>query len=135
MTDPFASGPIGITLAWLATSGMLIYATVSLFTILFAKDDIARPFKIWLTLCLLFLAPVRYVVFLAIAGASFPWHSVSAFINSFILALYIPVVFGLLFFVGVPVSTVYSVRGTKRRTEIRWGGAGDWRRLGCRTLV
>ena len=68
MPDPFASGPIATTLAWLATFGFFVYAAVALLSFLFEKKDIARPFKLWLVLCLAFLAPARYIFFQIIAA-------------------------------------------------------------------
>ena len=126
MADPFASGPIATTLAWLATVGTLAYAGVFLFGFLVEKKDMARPFKIWLVLCLAFLTPARYIFFQIVASETFAVQSFSAFFSTFILALYVPIVFGVLYFIGIgiPLGVTVLVLGDEdRRDAGRYVGA------------
>lgn len=119
MSDPFASGPIALTLAWLATGGVFIYAALGLLKFLLDKADAARPFKVWLVLCLAALAPARYIFFQAIAGLTFPFQSFSGFLLSFILVLYVPLVFGVLYLVGIgiPVGVTILVLGDEENRD------------------
>lgn len=134
MDDPFASGPIATTLAWLVTVGTLATAIVGLISFLADKKDMARPFKLWLVLCLLFLAPGRYIFFQLVAAEAFVVQSFSAFFASFILALYVPIVFGILYFIGIgiPLALTILVLGDEERRDAgRYVGAAVVLPIAC----
>jgi len=126
MDDPFGSGWIALTLAWLAVVGSLLYALGSLVAFLFEKKDMARPFKLWLVLCLAFLAPTRYVFFQFVLGESYMVQSWFGFFSSFLLGLYVPIVFGILYLIafGLPLGVTLLVLGDEdRRDAGRYIGA------------
>lgn len=126
MDDPFGSGWIALTLAWLAVVGSLLYALGSLVAFLFEKKDMARPFKLWLVLCLALLAPTRYVFFQFVLGESYMVQSWFGFFSSFLLGLYVPIVFGILYLIafGLPLGFTLLVLGDEdRRDAGRYIGA------------
>lgn len=126
MDDPFGSGWVAITLAWLVTGGSLAYALTSLISFLVEKKGMARPFKIWLVLCLAFLAPTRYIFFQLVLGESYMVQSWFGFFSSFLLAIYIPIIFGILYFIGLglPLGVTLLVLGDEdRRGAGRYVGA------------
>lgn len=134
MDDPFASGPLATTLAWLVTVGTLAPALVGLIGFLVEKADMARPFKLWLVLCLLFIAPGRYIFFQLVTAETFVVQSFAAFFASFILALYVPIVFGVLFFIGIGIPlalTILVLGDDKRRDAGRYVGAAVVLPIAC----
>lgn len=52
-------------------------------------------------ICLLFLSPARYLLFQCILGFSYIVQSWRALFSTFWLSLYVPIVFGILYFIGV----------------------------------
>lgn len=126
MPDPFASGPIALTLAWLVTAGSLFAAAGKLIGFLLEKGDMARPFKLWFVLCFFLLSPARYIFFLLIAGETFAVQSIGAFFNAMVLVFYVPIVFGLLCLIGAvlpAILTLVVLGDEERRDTGRYIGA------------
>lgn len=67
-----------------------------------AKNSrVSLIFTIWFLICFLYLSPYRYNLFQMILATSYPWQSLSAFFNSIVLVLYVPIIF----FIHLAVST------------------------------
>lgn len=117
-TDPFASATFSLVLSWISAFPVLIAAVAMPFTTFGKELRGYRTLVIWFGLCLLALSPARYLFFLFVAGSSYIFQSWGAFFSVFILAFYVPIVFGLLYFLGagVPFLAVSTVIG--KREEI-----------------
>ncbi|MEX1185824.1 MAG: hypothetical protein WEA80_04485 [Gemmatimonadaceae bacterium] len=110
-SEPFASSTVSLILAW-------IFAVPALFGILAgamgllleqAEDEIPRWFVLWIMLCILVFSPFRYFVLQLIIATAFPVQSVGAFLSLLLLSLYIPIVFGLLYGIGIVLPLFVSV--------------------------
>ena len=101
--DPFTSSTFSLVLSWIAAIPILLAAATIPFTTVGKEFRGYRTLFIWFGLCLLALSPARYLFFLFIVGGSYIFQSWGAFFSAFPLAFYVPIVFGLLYFIGVGV--------------------------------
>src|SRR4051794_24802029 len=101
--EPFASSTISLVLAWLFAMPALLGIAGAAINMLLAKADadIPRWFLVWVMLSIVVFSPFRYIILQLIIGSAYPVQSLRAFVSVFFLGLYVPVVFGLLYAVGV----------------------------------
>lgn len=114
--DHFASPVISQILTWIISIPLFIGLIVWTAKILFEKEEgVPRVFMIWLLLCLLLFSPLRYILFQVLVASVFPFQSISAFLATFALALYIPIVFGILYAIGLglPLLLILKITGDK----------------------
>ncbi len=110
--DPFASSTISTVLAWVVALPVILAALGAGIGMLFERtsDEIPRWFVVWLMLSLLILSPLRYMVLQIIVSSAYPTQSLRAFLSFFLLALYVPIVFGALYFVGLGLPLILTLR-------------------------
>jgi len=114
-SDPFASPMISQILTWTFSipliCGILIYPA----SVLFKKQEnvVFRIFFSWMLLCLLLLSPIRYILLQLLGAIAFPCQSFDGFLATFLLAIYIPIVFGILYAIGlgIPFLLIYLIVG------------------------
>lgn len=99
-------------LAWVAGVPTIVGLLIGAVGMLFERSDesVPRWFVFWLMLCVLIFSPFRYELLLLIIGTSYAVQSGHAFLTLVPLALYIPIVFGLLLFVGVGLPMLITLR-------------------------
>jgi hypothetical protein len=115
--DPFASPMISQILTWVFSIPLICGIIAWAVSVLFEKqEDLPRIFTIWLLICLLLFSPVRYIMLQLLAATAYPFQSIAGFLRSFILAMYVPIVFGLLYAIGlgVPVMLTILIAGKKQ---------------------
>jgi hypothetical protein len=110
--DPFASGLFSSVLAWLFCIPVILSLVAGALGMLFEKtdDQIPRWFIVWIVLCVVALSPFRYLALLTLIGTAYSVQSFGAFISVFPLAIYIPIVFGVLCGVGVVLPLLFTLR-------------------------
>jgi hypothetical protein len=64
---------------------------------------------IWIALCAVALSPFRYLLLQILVGTSYPFQSFSAAFTTLVLAIYIPLVFGLLLLIGMGIPALIIV--------------------------
>ncbi len=114
--DPFASSMISQVLTWVFSIPLICGIVVAAVGMLFEKQEgIPRIFTIWLLLCLLLFSPVRYILLQLLTATAYPFQSLSGFLSTFLLAIYVPIVFCLLYAIGlgVPLLLVVLIAGKK----------------------
>jgi hypothetical protein len=82
VSDPYASHTLSLILAWILAC-MIGLQTVCWICNCWTSAEragISRVWLVWVGLCVLALSPARYMFFLVIAIASFPFQSGSAFL-------------------------------------------------------
>jgi len=111
-SDPFASGWLSLLLAWIAAVPIIFGALGGGFSMLFARVDKAIPrwFVFWMALCIIVLSPLRYILLQLIVASAYPVQSVRAMFSTISLAFYVPIVFGLLFIIGVGLPLYLTLR-------------------------
>jgi hypothetical protein len=128
MTDAFESHSISLILAWLFSIPLLFFVVTSFFAPLFTKlEDIPKLLAFWFVLCLFVLGPTRYIILQLAVALAYPVQSFSAVLTTFLLALYMPIVFGILVIlgIGVPIFGATSIGGmTPPRRSFRLVAAG-----------
>ncbi len=97
----FDSNWFSLTLSWLFSIPILLSLIGWGIAIFIKHDNIPLYLTIWLGICVLVFSPARYLVFLTIAATSFPFQSFTAFIDSLILAIYVPIIYGILILIGI----------------------------------
>ena len=110
--DPFASGNLSSILSWVVTLPVILGCLFGGIGMLFERtdDEIPRWFVVWIMLCVLILSPLRYMLLQLIVASAYTVQSVGAFVSIFLLALYVPIVFGILYFVGLGLPLLLTLR-------------------------
>ncbi len=104
-------------LSWLLVTPTVIPLLVGAAGSLFVKfDGLPRLFSIWVALCLIFSGPFLYTLLQITVGLSYPVQSIWSLLSTLLLSFYIPIVFGLLFAVGLglPLLVVLVIAGGSR---------------------
>lgn len=119
--DPFASSILSTVLSWLLAISVLLILVGGILAAAFRP--VTARVKIlwaWMALCALALTPVRYMLFQVIAAMCYPWQSVRALLSTFILSLYVPIIFFLLVAVTilVPVFITFKIAGATERPPL-----------------
>ena len=109
----FESGIISSILAWLSALPLMLAAVAWVFTSFAKQEGIPRWFSIWMAVCLFIFSPARYLLFLIVAADCYAVQSWGAFFSVFLLVLYVPIVFGILYFIGVglPMCSLIPIFG------------------------
>ena len=108
--DPFASPLISQILTWIFSIPMICGILAWAVSMLFEKQEgVPRIFTVWLIICLLLFSPLRYILLQLLTAIAFPFQSVAGFLSTFLLAIYIPIVFGLLYAIGLGVPLLLTV--------------------------
>ena len=113
----FESSTFSAVLAWLLSVPLLLGAVGLVFTVFQRHEGIPRAFSIWLGLCLLIFSPARYMLFQVTLATCYMVQSFSAFVSTLILAMYVPIVFGLLYAIGIglPMLSLFPLLGRSER--------------------
>lgn len=119
--EVFESNMISQMLSWIICLPIII--GIIRFTLgLFAKqDNIPWGFSAWLGICLLVFSPARYLLFLVALASSYTVQSFSAFLSTFLLAIYFPFIFGILFFIGISLPMLPVMAILKDEERITFG--------------
>ena len=109
----FESGIISTILAWATALPLMLSAIIWIFTSFAKYEGIPRWFSAWLVSCIFIFSPARYMIFLLVAADCYLVQSWGAFLSVFPLALYVPIIFGLMLFlgVGIPMSSLSLIFG------------------------
>ncbi len=116
MLDPFASPMISQILTWIFSIPLIIGIIVWAVNMLFENQEgVPRIFIFWILICLILFSPVRYILLQLFTAIAFPFQNFSGFISTFLLAFYIPIVFGILYAIGlgVPLYLIIVIVGKK----------------------
>ena len=120
-TDYFESSTISTILSWIFAIPIFIGLILWTLQTLFDKfEGLPRIYLIWLFICIMFFSPFRYLVLQIILATSYGVQSWSAFFSMFLLVLYIPIVFGILYAVGfgLPLLANFWVTGLMRNKGV-----------------
>lgn len=112
----FQSHIISSILTWVFSIPLITGLIAASIGFLFEKQKgISRIFTIWLVICLIFLSPLRYIILQLFIATAFPFQELSSFLSTFLLAIYIPIVFGILYAIGlgVPFLLIALIAGMK----------------------
>ena len=109
--DIFQSNMFSLALSWIFAIPLLLGIIGWTLSIFSKNEGVPWLFSAWLGVCILFFSPARYLLFLVVLSSSYMVQSFGALISSFLLALYIPIVYGILAFIGVglPILAVSPV--------------------------
>ncbi|HNW73306.1 MAG TPA: hypothetical protein PKN44_06750 [Bacteroidales bacterium] len=123
-TDYFESSTFSLVLTWIFTIPVFIGLIVESGNLIFEKyDGLPKAYLVWFVLCILVLSPLRYLILQTILATSYVFQSWSAFLTIFILILYIPIIFGLLYAVGfsLPILINFWLSGLIKSDQITKG--------------
>lgn len=110
--DQFASPIISQILTWIISIPLIFGMLGVAVSMLFEKvEGVPRFFTIWLLICILLFSPFRYIMLQLLVGIAFPLQSINGFLLSFLLVIYIPIVFGLLYGIGfvIPIYLIIFI--------------------------
>jgi len=116
MEDYFQSHTLSIVLTWLFSIPLIIGLVGLVLGFIFEKTEgVPRLFVIWLVICFVLLSPLRYILLQLFVGIAYPFQSFRALLSTIVLALYIPIVFGILYTIGIvlPFLGILAIVGFK----------------------
>ncbi len=110
MDDYFQSHSISVILTWLFTIPIILALIAEGIKILFEKTEgIPRLFTFWLVICVLLFSPFRYMLLQLFMATAYPFQSLKALLTTFVLGLYIPIVFSILYFIGLGLPLIGTI--------------------------
>lgn len=110
--DFFESHTISFILSWIFSIPILIGLLAILIGVPFEKQkDVPRLFLLWILLCIIVLSPARYMLLQYLMATAYPFQSISALFSSFYLIIIIPIVYSILYAIGLglPLFAVFTV--------------------------
>ena len=116
MNDYFQSHTISLILTWLFSIPLIAALIASATQLLFQKTEgVPRFYIVWFVICMLLLSPLRYIFLQIFVATAYPFQSLHALLTTFILALYIPIVFPILYAIGIglPLFGTIAIVGFK----------------------
>lgn len=100
--DFFQSHTISFILSWIFSIPILIGLLAALISMLFEKQEgVPRLFLLWILLCIIVLSPARYMLLQYFVATVYPFQSISALFSSFYLIIIIPIVYSILYAIGL----------------------------------
>ncbi len=107
MDDYFQSHTFSIVLTWLFSIPLIISLIGLAIYLLFEKiEGISRLFIVWLVICIILFSPARYIFLQIFVAIAYPLQSFRAFFTTFILVIYIPIVFGIIYAISFALPTL-----------------------------
>jgi len=114
--DSFQSSTTSLVLSWIFSLPVLLGLVFALFNLIFEKfEGVVKLFLIWAAICVFFVGPFPYLVLQLLLATSYMFQSFGAFFSCFLLAIYIPIVFGILYAIGagLPTYALLAIIGFK----------------------
>jgi hypothetical protein len=118
MNDYFQSHTISLILTWVFSIPIILGMISAGINILFKKTEgTPRSLTVWLVICVLLFSPFRYILLQLFIATAYPFQSFRALLTTCILAFYIPIVFSILYVIGLglPLLGTMAVAGFKNR--------------------
>ena len=119
--EVFESSTFSLVLSWLFCIPIIIAIVTWLFSLFTKHEGIPRAFSIWLGVCILLFSPARYLIFQVAVSTCYAVQSFGAFISVFLLALYVPIVFGILYFIGIGLPMLPTMAILKDNEPFTFG--------------
>lgn len=120
-SDPFSSGPIASTLAWVVSVPALIGTFAAVANMLFGprESGVPRWLLFWMALCVLIISPFRYIVLQVLLTGAYLVQSPTAFLSGIWLTALAPIVIGLSYAIGIgaPLFAVTLIGTPKASTS------------------
>ena len=112
MNDVFASAVTSTILAWVCSIPVVVAAIGASVGLLFDRVHTAIPrwFAVWMAICMLMFSPFRYILLQAVIAAAYPFQSIHACITTLVLAWYVPVIFGILWLLGLVLPHIATLQ-------------------------
>jgi hypothetical protein len=105
MADPFASSVFSLILAWVFSLPLLFYVFSYLIdAFLSRKKGIPWAMSAYIAFCIFVISPFRYMLLQILVAESYAVQSFGAFASILLLAMYVPIIFGLLYAAGMGLS-------------------------------
>jgi len=123
-TDYFESSTISTILSWIFSIRILKELLGALERIFTEFEELGLPeiYLMWLYGCILFFSPFPYLILQIILAISYVAQIQSwfAFFSVFLLGLYIPIVFGILYVavLGLPLLVSFWVAGLRKNESV-----------------
>lgn len=119
--EVFESSTFSLILSWIVCLPIM-FGIIAWILGLFAKQEgVPWIFSAWLGVCLLVFSPARYLLFQVALASSYMVQSFGAFISVFLLAIYVPIVFGILYFIGIGLPMLPTMAILKDQDRMSFG--------------
>jgi len=118
--DYFESSSVSGILSWVFAIPVAIYLIAfGLRSLLERTEGMPAMYIAWLFLCIVVLSPFRYILFQVVAGVAFPFQSFVALLDTLPLVLYVPIVLGVLYAIGLvlPVFLITAIASTRYQVK------------------
>ena len=121
MPEVFESSTFSLILAWLCCLPTIMFAVSWIFMTVAKHDGVPWLISAWLGVSILVFTPARYLLWLVLTAESYLVQSFGAAFSGLICALYVPLVFGLLYMIGVglPLASLGAI--FPKDKQFTWG--------------
>ena len=119
--EVFESSTLSLVLSWLFCVPIIIMIVTLLLSLFVKYEGMPRAFSIWLGICLLVFSPARYLIFQVALASSYSVQSFGALFSVLLLAIYIPIVFGILYFIGIGLPMLSTMAILKEDEPFTFG--------------
>jgi len=116
--EVFESSTLSLILSWIFCIPMMSGIIAFILGLFWKQEGVPWLFSAWLGICLLLFSPARYLIFQVALGTSYTVQSLRAFISVFPLALYVPIIFGILYLIGVGLPMLPTIAILKNQERI-----------------
>jgi len=109
-TDYFESSTLSLILSWVFSIPILIGLLGYGGSLLLEKqENVSWFYTVWFMVCILLFSPLRYMMWQIIAAICYSFSGVGAFFSALVLTLYVPIVFGLLYIIGIGIPIMLII--------------------------
>jgi hypothetical protein len=119
--EVFESSTFSLILSWIFCLPIIFGIIVWILGLFSKQEGVPWVFSAWLGICLLVFSPARYLLFQVALASSYMVQSFSAFVSVFLLAIYVPIVFGILYFIGIGLPMLPAMAILKGQERMTFG--------------
>jgi hypothetical protein len=111
LADFYQSSQISLVLSWIFAVPTLLAFAVGGVALFNENTDTPIFVRLWVGFCVFFLTPFRYIMLQLLFAECYFFQSFGAVFSSMLVALYMPIVFGILWFIGLglPILLLYPL--------------------------
>lgn len=117
----FESSTLSLILSWILCIPIIIGIIIFILGLFTKHEGVPWLFSAWLGVCLLLFSPARYLIFQVALGTSYTAQSLGAFISVLPLSFYVPIIFGILYFIGIGLPLLLTMAILKNQNRITFG--------------
>jgi hypothetical protein len=119
--EVFESSTLSLILSWVLCLPIMLRMIAWILGLFAKQQGMPWLFSAWLGVCMLIFTPVRYLLFQFALASSYMVQSFDALTSVLLLAIYVPIVFGILYFIGIGPPLLLAMAILKGQERMTFG--------------